>query len=422
MFIKEENNSSAKLMVKKNIWWLSATSFFTDISSEMIFPILPIFLKNILGASFIFIGLVEGIAEGLAAFLKYFSGFVSDKIKNRKTVTIAGYGFSAVAKIFFALASSPFTILIFRSMDRVGKGIRTAPRDSLIAESIEPKERGKYFGIHRAADTAGAIIGTLLAMAVLFFIPGASITSQSVRLVFTIAIIPAIIGLILLLKVKEPNFSQKTSENISKSKLFSFKGLSGNFKIFLIVAAFFGLANYSYAFYILRADDVGILLFLIPLIYLVYNVFYAASSYPSGAWSDKLGRKALLLFAFILFALVNMGFAFFADKNTIWILFALYGLFIGMTDGVLRALVADLSLAERHGEAFGMYHMVVGLTTLTGNLIGGFLWQNYGPEWPFVLSALFIIVASAILLFVLKRPESELRVVADLSRFRAYRG
>ena len=402
---------------KKNIWWLSATSFLTDVSSEMIFPILPIFLKHVLGAPFIVIGLIEGVAEGLGSILKYFSGYLSDKIRKRKGLTIIGYTLSALSKFIFAIANSPLIVLAARTLDRTGKGIRTAPRDALIAESVGPKERGKYFGIHRASDTAGAVLGTVIAIAILYLLENN--ISGTLRMILFISFIPAVLSVLLLIPVKEVISTKPKSSR--SHKLFDFGTLSPRFKKVLIVASLFGLANYSYAFYILRADDIGLVLFLIPVVYLIYNIFYALSVYPAGRLSDKIGRKPLLLAAFVLFALVNLGFAFMIDSLTVWILFALYGLFIGLTDGVFKAFISDLAAREHRGEAFGIYHTTIGVATLGGNLIGGIVWQLYGAIWPFVLSSIWILMAAFVLLTKVP-PAAQKKIAFTSEKFRGYRG
>ncbi len=406
----------ANKKTKNNIWWLSATSFLTDVSSEMIFPILPIFLKNVLGAPFIVIGLIEGVAEGLGSILKYFSGYLSDKIRKRKGLTIIGYALSASSKFIFAIANSSWIVLAARTLDRTGKGIRTSPRDALIAESVDPKERGKYFGIHRASDTAGAVLGTLIAIVILYLLENN--ISGTLRMILFISFIPASLSVLLLLPVKE--VASTRSKQFKDHKLFDFGTLSPRFKKVLVVASLFGLANYSYAFYILRADDIGIMLFLIPVVYLIYNIFYAASVYPAGRLSDKIGRKPLLLSAFVLFALVNLGFAFVINDITVWILFALYGLFIGLTDGVFKAFISDLAVREHQGEAFGIYHTTIGLATLGGNVLGGLVWQLFGAIWPFILSSVWILIAAFVLLTKVQ-PVAQKKEVFTTDKFRGYR-
>lgn len=403
--------------LKKNVWWLSATSFLTDVSSEMIFPILPIFMKSVLGAPLALIGFIEGLAEGLGSILKYFSGYFSDKIHNRRKLTLWGYSLSAMSKLAFALAHNVYTVLAFRSLDRIGKGIRTSPRDALIADSVSAKERGKYFGLHRTADTAGAVIGTIIAIAILFYLE--ENISGTIRLILFLSFVPAIFGALLLFNVKEVEVTANGSKVVRK--LFDFGVVSKRFKIFLVIAGLFGLANYSYAFYILRADEIKLNLFLIPVVYLLYNIFYAASAFPAGQLSDYWGRRPVLLAAFGLFAVINLAFAFAATTITIWFLFAFYGLFIGLTDGVFKAFVADLAAQERRGEAFGLYHMIVGLATLLGNFIGGGLWQLYGAAWPFTLSAVFISAAGVILL-VFFGNHSQLKSNFLADSFKGYRG
>jgi MFS family permease len=414
--LKRIKKQMANKKTKNNIWWLSATSFLTDVSSEMIFPILPIFLKNVLGAPFIVIGLIEGVAEGLGSILKYFSGYLSDKIRKRKGLTIIGYALSASSKFIFAIANSSWIVLAARTLDRTGKGIRTSPRDALIAESVDPKERGKYFGIHRASDTAGAVLGTLIAIVILYLLENN--ISGTLRMILFISFIPASLSVLLLLPVKE--VASTRSKQFKDHKLFDFGTLSPRFKKVLVVASLFGLANYSYAFYILRADDIGIMLFLIPVVYLIYNIFYAASVYPAGRLSDKIGRKPLLLSAFVLFALVNLGFAFVINDITVWILFALYGLFIGLTDGVFKAFISDLAVREHQGEAFGIYHTTIGLATLGGNVLGGLVWQLFGAIWPFILSSVWILIAAFVLLTKVQ-PVAQKKEVFTTDKFRGYR-
>ncbi len=412
-----------KKNLKSNVWWLSATSFFTDISSEMIFPILPIFLKNVLGASFSMIGVIEGIAEGLASLLKYFSGYLSDIIHRRKELTLLGYSLSAVSKLFFALATSPLFILFFRSLDRIGKGVRTSPRDALIAESVGPEERGKYFGMHRASDTLGAVIGTLIAVFILYYFQSFGnfdndAVADTIRLILLLSFIPAAIGILLLFFVKEvPTFREINPE---RRRMGQFGKFSSDFKFFLVVASLFGLANYSYAFYILKANELRMAIFLIPILYLVYNVFYASSAYPSGNFSDKVGRTPVLVSAFVLFAVVNIGFAYVTNTTYLWFLFALYGLFIGLTDGVLKAFVSDLALKENQGEAFGLYHTVIGFSTIVGNITAGFIWQKYGSFLPFIISAVLILTAS-ILLGLKFLNHNGTRTTKSPKNFKAYR-
>lgn len=376
---------------KKNVFRLGLTSFFTDVSSEMIFPILPIFLTSVLNANMAIIGVIEGIAESVAAFLKLLSGWFSDKLGKKKSLVISGYSLSTITKPLLALATHWTHVLGVRVFDRIGKGIRTAPRDALIAASTEDGSRGRSFGLHRAMDTSGAIIGTLIT----FFLLQRYV--EDFKLVFWLSFIPGLIAvLILIFGVKE------VKAKVEKKFSFSFKDQDPLLKRFLFVIALFGLANFSYAFFILRAQDVGVLIALIPLVYLVYNLVYALLAIPIGKLSDKIGRKIVLTAGLFLFGLNALGFAYYADKMTIWFLFALYGLFMAVTDGVSRAYVSDLAAKSKRGTALGAYHMIVGLTVLPANFIGGFLWQSINVQAPFIYAAI-LSVTSGILLLVLVR-------------------
>ncbi|MBU1017511.1 MFS transporter [Patescibacteria group bacterium] len=375
---------------QKNVFRLGLASFFTDMSSEMIFPVLPIFLSTVLGANMAVIGLIEGVAESAAALLKLFSGWLSDKVGKKKPLIIAGYSLSAFTKPLLALATHWGHVLIIRFSDRVGKGLRTAPRDSLIAASVDKGERGVKFGLHRTMDTAGAIVGTLIAFFILQKFLG-----DAFRLIFLLSIIPGLIAvLILIFGVKDVR--QKT---VNKKISFNFKACNPALKRFLLAIAFFNLANFSYAFFILRANDIGLALFLIPIVYLVYNIVYAAFAIPMGKLSDRVGRKIVLIAGILLFGVTSLGFGFMATAITIWPLFALYGLFMAVTDGVSRAYVSDLAASDKRGLAFGTYHTIVGITVLPANLIGGFLWQTINVQAPFVYAAVFSVISALLLIF-----------------------
>ncbi len=380
---------------KKNVWYMGLTSFFTDVSSEMIFPILPLFLTTVLKANMAVIGLIEGVAESTAALLKLISGWISDKLGKKKSLVILGYSLSAVTKPILAISTSWTQVLGVRFFDRVGKGIRTAPRDALIAASTKEKERGKSFGLHRTMDTAGAIIGTLIAFFILQRYLG-----NAFRLIFWLSFIPGLIAVLILI------FGVKDTKGEVKRKLnFDFRNLNPNLKRFLLVITIFNLANFSYAFFILRAEDVGVAIALIPIIYLLYNLFYAFFSIPAGKISDRFGRKSVLSVGLFLFAFAALGFAFFTNTASIWILFALYGLFMAVTDGVSRAYVSDLANEENRGSALGAYHTVVGITVLPANFIGGILWQRINVQAPFVYSAVLAFISAILLLVLIRKKE-----------------
>ena len=380
---------------KKNVWYMGFTSFFTDVSSEMIFPILPLFLTTVLNANMAVVGLIEGIAESVSSLLKLISGWISDKFGKKKPLIIAGYSLSTITKPILAIATNWTHVLGVRVADRIGKGVRTAPRDALIAASVKEKDRGKSFGLHRALDASGAVLGTLLSFLILRYITGS--VTNNFKLIFWLSFIPGLIAvLVLIFGVRE------VKGEVNKKFSFDFKNLNPDLKKFLFVIAFFGLANFSYAFFILRAKDIGIAISLIPIVYLVYNLFYAFFSIPAGKISDKIGRKTVLVTGLVLFALTTLGFAFIANITTIWVLFALYGLFMAVTDGVSRAYVSDLSADGQRGSALGAYHTIVGITVLPANFLGGILWQKINVQAAFVYAA-FLALVSAVLLIVLIR-------------------
>jgi len=377
----------------KNVFRLGLTSLFTDISSEMIFPILPLFLTTVLNAPVAIIGLIEGIAESTAALLKLASGWISDKIGKKKPLVIGGYSLSTITKPLLALATNWTHVLGVRFVDRLGKGIRDAPRDALLASSVSKKKRGRGFGLHRAMDTSGAIIGTLISFYILQRYLG-----DAFRIIFWLSFIPGLIAvLILIFGVKD------IKAKVTRKLEVSFKKHNPMLNRFLFVIAFFNLANFSYAFFILRAKDIGMLLALIPLIYLVYNLFYAFFAIPIGKLSDAVGRKIILFLGLILFAVTSLGFAFIANTVTIWILFALYGMFMAATDGISRAYVSDLAVKKKRGAALGAYHMIVGITVLPANLIGGFLWDNMNVQAPFVYAAILSAISAILLVFLIKK-------------------
>ncbi|OHB21412.1 MAG: hypothetical protein A2939_03765 [Parcubacteria group bacterium RIFCSPLOWO2_01_FULL_48_18] len=418
----------------KNVFWLGLTSLLTDVSSEMIFPILPIFLTGVLRAPMPIVGVIEGIAEATASIFKYVSGRVSDKVKRRKTLTVFGYSFSAVSKPFFALSFFWWHVLVFRFLDRVGKGIRTSPRDALIKESVDEERIGRSFGLHRAMDTFGAIAGTII-VSVALFTWGSS--AEHLRNIFWLSFIPAALAVFcLVVFVKEPRrggeesaFPPQMLDAAVKPSVqdAGFRGeadgrplvFSKNFKLLLVAAAIFALGNFSYAFFILRAQDAGTDLAFIPLVYLLYNASYAAAAYPIGRLSDRIGRTKVLIAGFVLFSLTNLGFAFGANAYTVWILFALYGIFVAAGDTIFRALVADLAPLQQSGKAFGAYHLVAGLAALPANFFGGILWQDIGKPAPFIFAAATSAVA-IIPLALLGNIERQKRIYGA-EQFKGYR-
>ncbi len=362
----------------RNILALGAVSFFTDVSSEMIYPLLPLFLATTLGASASVVGAIEGAAESLAALLKLASGWWSDRTARRKPLVVAGYTLASVARPLVAAAQSASQVLAIRLTDRVGKGIRTSPRDALIADSVDPALRGRAFGFHRAADHAGAVVGPLIAFALLRGL------DVSLRTVFWLAAVPAVISvLVLVLAVREvPRREARTVTGVNLSG-----ALGRRFWAFLAVLLIFTLGNSTDAFLLLRASQLGVPTALLPVLWAMLHVVKSASSTPAGTLSDRVGRKPLLISGWALYALVYLGFAAAGAEWQAWALFAVYGIYFGLTEGVEKALVADLVPVLRRGAAFGWYNLAIGVGALPASLIFGAVWDRFGAPTAFALGA-----------------------------------
>lgn len=373
---------------------LGLVSLFTDISSEMIYPLLPIFLTSVLGAGAVFLGVVEGIAEGTASVLKGFSGYFSDRIGKRKALILAGYGISAVTKPMFAAADAVWQVLAIRFADRVGKGIRTAPRDALISETTPPAIRGKAYGFHRAMDTLGAVIGPAIAFLMMFLLRDQG--NSAYRWVFLAAFFPGLVAIALIVFV----LRDAPAEGEAHFPRLRLAGFSRDYKMLLVVVAVFTLGNSSDAFLLLRAQNLGMTPYLIPLVWMVFNVVYSVVSTPGGMLSDRIGRKKTLLMGFGLYALIYAGFAFAQRLVFIWLLFAAYGIFYGLTQGCLSAFVADLAPAQAKGTAFGIYHMTDGVFKLLASVIFGAVWQSsaaHGPTVAFLFGGAMAALAALLL-------------------------
>ena len=402
------NTPEEKKDLRKNIVALGVTSFFTDVSSEMILALLPLFLTA-LGAGKAAIGLIEGIAEFTASTLKTFSGWFSDKLQKRKLLVVIGYSLSTITKPFVAIANSWIQVLFVRFLDRVGKGARTSPRDALIAESIEPLSRGRAFGFHRMMDTSGAVVGTLLASLFLFVFTRyfRMETIFQYRTIFWIALIPGMISVFtIIFFVKEPKFAEQ------RKALFSFKAaLPKRFVRFLSIVAIFELVHFSYALFILRASDLGVAIPLIPIIYLVYNLVYAGSALPAGQLADRFGKKRILSLGYLLFGLMCLGFAFATSSLHAWLLFVVFGLAVAIVDTVPRAMVPEMVSSEVKGTAYGFYHMVIGVLDLPASALAGLLWDIFGkvkgPMIAFSYGAVLAIIAAVLLaVFIPERVEA----------------
>ncbi len=378
--IKTTNGEKKYFGFRQNVFVAGLVSFFMDISSEMIYPLVPLFLANVLNVNKSVIGLIEGIAESTASLLKVFSGWFSDRIGNRKWLMAAGYGISTLSRPIVALATGWHHVMGSRFMDRFGKGVRTAPRDAIIAESTEKTHLGRAFGFHRSMDTMGAVVGPALA----FFLLG--IFSNNYRWVFWLSMIPGAIAVFLIIffiKEKKKDFIPHSERPKLTIKQFDWK-----FKFFVVIATLFAIGNSSDVFLILRAQQIGIPTLMIPVVYLMFNLIYSLSAIPAGIAADKFGRKRVILIGFILFAILYYGFAVAKDTRTIWILFSFYGLFMGLTEGIQKAFLATIIPKDFKATAFGVYNTTVGLAMLPASFIGGWLWDKISPSATFYFGAI----------------------------------
>jgi len=375
-----------------NIILLGLTSMLTDISSEMIYPLIPIYLTLQLGATPAIVGIIEGFAESIASLLKVFSGYISDKLQKRKFIAISGYGCSTVGKLFLYISTSWIYVLIARLIDRFGKGIRTAPRDALIADSVGPENRGVAYGIHRTLDTFGAIIGVIIAYILLLSLTNSS-HSEQYKNIFLISIIPAILGIIILFFVKEKT-GKANNDKFSISELKKQIIIPQKLKYFLIISFFFTLGNSSNQFLLLRAQNLGFNPINVVLLYLVYNITYTLFSYPAGKISDKINKKYIIVLGYLIYGIVYLGFAVIKKNGILWILFGIYGLYMGLTEGVEKALVSIISPKESRATLLGLHSAIVGIGLLPASIIAGALWNIFGPSVPFYISAATGIISS----------------------------
>lgn len=364
-------------------------SFFNDIASEMLYPVMPIFLTQILGAPVYVVGIIEGVAEGSASLFKTIFGYWSDKLGRRKIFVVAGYASSALAKVIIAFAASWPAVFIGRFTDRFGKGVRTGARDALLLSAADKNNRGLIFGFHRSMDSAGAVIGPLIALFLLW------VFNENIRIVLYIAAIPSIFALLFLIFIKDPR--QKLTQAKLKFSL-SLKNLPGQFKFFLLIMAIFSLGNSSDTFLILRAKGLGLTLGLTILAYVVYNLIYTLASTPAGRIADKIGAQKVFLAGVLIYAVVYLGFALAQNEMAIWPLFAIYGLYIAFTDGVAKALVGSFIKEDIAGTAYGVLQTTISIFTLLASVIGGFLWSAISPSATFLFGALCAIAACFLML------------------------
>lgn len=375
----------------RNVWVLTFTSLLTDISSEMVFNLLPLFLANVLGVRTNIIGLIEGIAETTASLLKVFSGWLSDKLRRRKALTVAGYSLSAVSKPLLIFATAWTGVLAVRFADRVGKGLRNPPRDALVADSVDAHHRGLAFGVHRAGDTFGALLGLGLALLIVFSTQARAITlsQETFRIVVLVSFIPAALA-VLVLGLGARDIPPQSE---AQPPRLSLRGTPPAFRQFLGIVVIFTLGNSADAFLILRAQERGLSVTGVLGMLMMFTLVYTLVSAPAGALSDRIGRRRLILAGWGVYGLIYLGFALAAAAWQIWLLYALYGLYYGLFEGTARALVADLVPPEARGTAYGLYNAAVGLAALPASLLAGMLWhgvggwQGFGPSAPFLAGA-----------------------------------
>ena len=409
---------SQKITIKdlpRNLWAVSVTSFLMDISSEMVINILPLFLSSVLGIKTNIIGIIEGIAEATSSILKVFSGWLSDKMRSRKWLAVLGYGLSAIIKPLFYFANSWSAVAAIRWGDRVGKGIRTAPRDALVADSVKPELRGLAFGLHRAADTAGAMLGILIATLVVWRVQatGIGLQENTFRVIVLISIIPAFLAVLaLILGTREVKV-----EGVRQAPKISFKGLGKNFLIFMLIVGIFDLGNSSDAFLVLRAQERGMSVLNILIMLVVFNLVYTLVSTPAGGLSDRIGRRKVIIGGWMIYALIYLGFALAKNETHVFLLYIAYGIYYGMAYGTAKAMIGDLVPEEMRGTAFGTYNAVLGILDFPASLIAGLLWSGigkwagFGPSAPFYFGAALATIA--IFLFIIWKPVSTNELIKE---------
>ena len=405
--MKDKPETSKLRDLPRNVWAVSFTSFFNDISSEMILNILPLFLFNVLGVRTNVIGLIEGVAEASASLLKVFSGWLSDKLRGRKWIAVAGYAISTLSKPFFYIADSWGLVAGVRWADRLGKGIRTAPRDALVADSIKPSQRGLAFGFHRAADTGGAMLGILIAALVVWLTQSNSqqLGETTFRTVVLIRLVPAVLGVLSLISGARDVANRGKRE----TPKITYKGLGKPFLIFLLIVGLFDLGNSSDAFLVLRAQERGMSVLSILLMLASFNLVYALVSTPAGSLSDRVGRRKVIIGGWLVYGAIYLGFALAQQPWHMWALFILYGVYYGLAYGTAKAMVADLVSPDLRGTAYGTYNAVLGILDFPASLIAGILWSGLGrwaglgPSAPFYFGAAMALLAA--ILMIAWRPQ-----------------
>lgn len=389
------------LGISRTVITLGIVSLLTDISSESIYPLIPLYLTNVLHAQAINVGIIEGIAESTASILRIFSGWLSDVLGHRKWVATAGYVLSSLSKPLLAVTGSWEQVFGVRFADRLGKGIRSAPRDALIADVTPPEKRGLAFGLHRTLDTIGAVTGPLIAFFLLRSMAASHMTAgMEFRRLFLLSAIPAVLGALILIFFVRERRVQRARHEAPPS--LSFRQFDKPFKKFLLVATLFSIGNSSDAFLILRAQNVGISVQMVLLIYVLFNGVEALLVAAAGHVSDRIGRRNVIMAGYLVFAAVYTGFGFARSPLAVWALFGCYGIYSALTQGVQRAFAADLVCEKTRGTGLGAYHMLTGLALLPASVVAGYLWDAVGPSAPFYYGAVTALI-SAVLLAVLFR-------------------
>ncbi|MEM4430350.1 MAG: MFS transporter [Thermofilaceae archaeon] len=370
----------------RNVYSLGFVSLFTDISTEMVMGYLPIFAVQELGASRAFLGLIEGVGELANYLLRIVSGFFSDRLGRRKPLVLAGYALSAVSKPMFAFARTPTDALVVRASDRAGKGLRTAPRDALISQSVKESAMGRAFGLHRTLDQTGAIVGPLLATLLLPLV--------GPRNLFLLSFIPAAVALLILLLFVTDVRTQPREGNLLRGARSL---LRGDFPLLLLAFGLFGLGFYDFSFVLVRSSELGVAGELVPLVYLGLNLFHSMVGYPIGILSDRVGREPLLALSLLLFSASSIAMAYASGLPAVLLLVLLYGLFFGMHETLYRAVIPHFAPSELRGTAYGLFYLVYGPATLLGMTLVGYLWDEYGRALAFTYSAVIGLVSAALL-------------------------
>jgi MFS family permease len=403
MTAKTQNNTNRASLrdLPRNVWAVSLTSFFMDISSEMVINVLPLFLAEVLGVRTAIIGVIEGTAEATASVLKLFSGWLSDKLRMRKSLAVIGYGLSALAKPFFYVAHTWGVVAGARWSDRVGKGVRTAPRDALVADSITPEKRGLAFGFHRAADTAGAMFGLLIALIVVGLMQSAvkDLRENTFRILVLISLIPAVLAVIsLAVGAQEVAITKQRA-----APRFAFRSMGKQFMIFIVIVGIFTLGNSADAFLVLRATNRGMSVLGVLGMLVTFNLLYTLISTPAGSLSDRIGRRRLIVGGWLVYSLIYFGFGLAQTAWQIWLFYALYGIYYGMAFGTATAMVADLVPENVRGTAYGTYNAVIGVLAFPSSVIAGVLWQGafgwkgLGASAPFIFGAVLALTAALLM-------------------------